>query len=34
MRPFKPGDRIKLNDTTGNISWENTARHPYPHSEE
>lgn len=32
MRPFKMGDRIKLNDTTGDII-EATACHPYPHSE-
>ena len=31
MRPFKLGDRIKLNETTGNVI-ENPVRHPYPHT--
>ena len=31
MRPFKIGDRIKLNDTYGKCGGEDSAGNPYPY---
>ena len=34
MRAFKQGDRIKLNDTVGNVIEKDSVRHPPPHDKE